>query len=223
MASRRRRLLWVVVGVAATLAVVTPVGVWALAGTGGPYVAAESPSLLPSDAPVPASPSPPLPKGVCVGSQLRAAKVTSDAGLAQLGMQRQLTVIRIQNSGEACTFKVPKILEVASDTGPYHAVDVGYGGYGADGLFHTAAGRSYIAISEEWAMPSQPPVCSDPITQVTRIDIPLAAGAIQVSLPEPWVSVCVSSGTTVIMEFQPPAGTISSRGNRAQPAELRSS
>jgi len=208
MASRRR-LLWVAVVVAGALAVLVPVETWALAGTGEQHTAevrSHSLSHLPSDTPVSASPSPSLPKGTCTESQLTVGKVTSLTELAPLGMQRLFPIIRLQNSGEACTFQFPKLLEVASDTGPYRAVDVDLPRNGGV-PFHVPAGRSYIAISEMWPMPSQPSLCSDPITDVTRVRIPLAAGTIQVHLPAAWVSVCASPSTTAIMEYHPVPGT----------------
>jgi len=209
LAPQRRRLLWVVAVVAGALAVAAPVEAWALAGSGGQHVVAETPSRSGSPLPTDTSASPPpsLPKGACASSQLRVEKVTPDVELAEQGAERRFAIVRIQNTGEACTFKVPKTLEVASDTGPDHAVDVRYGGYGDGVLFHIPAGRSYIAISETWALSNWPPLCSHPITQVKRVQIPLTAGTIKVHLQEPWKSVCASPSTTWMMEYHPVPGT----------------
>jgi hypothetical protein len=127
----------------------------------------------------------------------------------------------LRNAGGACVLNVPAMIGVASATGPFQAVRVTNIGYEVcvNNACHYVSPPSYkirpgqsltIGFDVSWwvgatdvnGMPwYTPPPCPGAVRDVTRVEVPLASGAIMIDLetairvPEssvPWHEVCAS-------------------------------
>jgi hypothetical protein len=169
-----------------------------------------------------ASPAPlPSPGGTCSASQLVPGTATNGYPYSAVGWRHVHLDQPLHNDGRACVLNVPDKIGVASATGSFQAVRVNNIGYEVcvNDACHYASPPSYkiragqsltIGFDVSWwagtddangmSLPTAPP-CRGAVNDVTRVEVPLASGAITIDLetavrmPEssvPWHEVCAA-------------------------------
>lgn len=192
---------------------------------------APSPSALAPAATVPAAtPGPtdstsseplPSPGGTCTASQLVPGTATNGYTFGAVGYRHAVLEQPVRNVGGACVLSVPAMIGLASASGPFRAVRVDNIGHEvcANGACHYVSPPSYrirpgqsltVGFSVSWWVGandasgtplSTAPPCPGSVTDVTRVEVPLASGAMTIDLeaavriPEssvPWPVVCAA-------------------------------
>ena len=160
----------------------------------------------------------PNPGGTCSASQLVLGAATTGFEFSTFESRHVFLDQPLRNADNACVLNVPGIIGVAPATGPFQPVNVGNVGYpvcnnDACSFFNptshdVGAGQTLkIDLGNSWysgatdqnrqPLPSEPP-CFGPIADVTRLELPLAEGALTVDLSSisgiggsvPWRQVC---------------------------------
>jgi hypothetical protein len=162
-----------------------------------------SPSASPTDL---ASSDPlPNPGGTCSASQIVLGTPTWGYGYGTLGTTAVYGTLPLRNIGGACVMALPAVIGVATATGPFHAVAVRNTGIAT--AWGSGSGESvpimlgaswWIGVKPDNGTPLPAPPCNDPIFDVSRVEIPLATGAIAVDLPIVWHEVCSSPASVSI-------------------------
>jgi len=89
---------------------------------------------------------------------------------------------------------------VAAATGPFHSVQVRNAGTATSWKIKSGQSLS-IVIGDSWwvgvrdgngSLVFSAPPCAGPIRDVTRVELPLASGSIQIDSPTVWREVCSS-------------------------------
>lgn len=171
-----------------------------------------SPSLTAAATPTPSVPASrvPLPSagGTCSASQIVVGKATYGYGYGALGTTVVFVTLPLRNVGGDCVLHLPAVIGVASATGPFEAVSaLDAGTESATGVNSPAesarirSGRSLSIVLGDWwridtltdnGTPVPAPPCLNPISDVTRVEFPLATGSLQVDLPTVLRQVCSS-------------------------------
>ena len=90
---------------------------------------------------------------------------------------------------------LPAVIGVAAASGPFHAVAMGNNGT-ATSWASGAGDKMQIMLSASWRVGGQTqssvPPCTDPIDDVTRLEIPLATGTLELDSPIALHEVCTS-------------------------------
>jgi hypothetical protein len=111
----------------------------------------------------------------------------------------------VRNTGGTCTLRLPAAIEVAGPTGSLVAAGVSIsGGSGSQVL---GAGQTIaLALGAWWPsdggklVPSGSSTwCKAPVTDVTSVQIPLAAGSLQFRLLDTFQGVCPSPSTLALV------------------------
>ncbi|HEY5435042.1 MAG TPA: hypothetical protein VIK13_07400 [Candidatus Limnocylindrales bacterium] len=180
-----------------------------------PVPSAPSPSAPSPPPTVPPSPSPtplPNPGGTCSASQFVLGTATNGYTFGAAYWRHTYLDQRLRNAGGACVLNVPAMIGVASATGPFQAVRVNNVGYKVCGnsACHYVSPPSYkirsgqsltIGFDVSWwvgatdanGMPFEtPPPCPGAVRDVTRVEVPLASGAITIDLETVWREVCAA-------------------------------
>ena len=177
--------------------------------------ATPSPTEIVSSAPLPS------PGGTCSASQLVPGTATNGYTFSTALSRHVYLDQPLRNAGGACVLNVPAMIGVASATGPFQAVRVNNIGYPVcvNSACHYVSPPSYkirpgqsltIGFSVSWwtggndangtPLYTAPP-CPGAVRDVTRVEVPLASGAIVIDLesavriPEssvPWHEVCTA-------------------------------
>ncbi len=175
--------------------------------------ATPSPTEIASSAPLPS------PGGTCSASQLVPGTATNGYTFSAVNYRHVHLDQPVRNAGGGCVLAVPAMIGVASATGLVQAVQVNNIGYDvcvddacqfvSPPSYEIRAGQSLgIALDASWwvggydengAPIDTPPPCPGAVNDVTRVEIPLASGALTIDLetavrvPEssvPWQEVC---------------------------------
>lgn len=164
---------------------------------------APSPSASPTEL---ASSDPlPNPGGTCSLSQLVLGTPIWDYGYGTLGTTAVYGTLPLRNVGGDCVMALPAVIGVANANGPFHAVAVR--GTSPVTSWSSGAGENVpIMLSDWWWVGVQPadgtpfpaPPCTDPIFDVSRVEIPLASGSLAFDLPIVWRVVCTSPASVSI-------------------------
>ena len=163
----------------------------------------------------------PSPGGTCSASQFVPGAATNRF-IGGAAYWRGIDLDQpLRNTGGACVLNVPLMIGVASATGPFQAVAVNNIGYQVcvNNACHFVSPPSYKVRSGQsltislivswWAGANDengtplytPPPCPGAVRDVTRVEVPLASGAITIDLesavriPEssvPWREVCAA-------------------------------
>lgn len=136
--------------------------------------------------------------GTCTASQFVLGTATNAGEFGTLGRVRMIVTQPIRNAGASCVMEAPTMIGVASDAGPIEPVAVLNRGTATS--FEIGAGQAASIVFEaRWWMLSgpdssgtTPPPCIDPIRHVTRAEVPLAAGLLEIDLGTVWREVCTS-------------------------------
>lgn len=161
-----------------------------------------APSVTPTEL---ASSDPlPNPGGTCSASQLVPGTQTWGYGYGTIGTTVVFGTVPLRNVGADCVMALPTVIGVAAASGPFHAVAVR--NTSPVTSWGSGSGQSLpIMLSASWPVGGQPsvsaPPCTDPIDDVSRIEIPLATGAIELDLPIVLHEVCTSPAS-VSMTFE---------------------
>jgi hypothetical protein len=169
-----------------------------------PPVAATSPAPSPSPTELASSDPLPNPGGTCSASQFVLGKQTWGYGYGTIGTTVVFGTVPLRNVGADCVMALPTVIGVAAASGPFHAVAVR--NTSPVTSWGSGSGQSLpIMLSASWPVGGQPsfsaPPCTDPIDDVSRIEIPLATGAIELDLPIVLHEVCTSPAS-VSMTFE---------------------
>ena len=188
----------------------TPTAAAATARTDTP-----SPTEIETSAPLPS------PGGTCSASQLVPGAATNGYTFSTIDYRHVHLDQPLRNAGGACVLNVPAMIGVASAVGPFQAVVVNNVGYEVcvNNACHFVSPPSYdiraeqsltIGFDVSWwdggtdengTALSTPPRCPGAVDDVTRVEVPLASGAIVIDLasavriPEasvPWHEVCTA-------------------------------
>ena len=143
------------------------------------------------------APSLPNPGGTCSANQfVVGSPVDGGPGFPTLGSADDFVTLPLHDVGGDCMLNLPAAIGVASATGPFQAVRVlNAGVVTAFGV--PSGGNVSIVLGDSWFIPSAfpqsegtSPSCARPIRDVTRVEIPLASGSLQVQLGTVWPEVC---------------------------------
>jgi hypothetical protein len=186
---------------ATTIAIVVLAGgLLVVSGQRGP--AAPTASLVTSQRAQTASPSPsPVPSadGACSADQFGLGSATSAYGFGTLGTTSITVTQPLRNAGGNCVLDLPGTIRVASATGTFQAVSLVDAG--AATSINVRSGQSLsvelrawwsLAIAPSGGTPLPAPPCADPINDVSRVEIPLRSGSIEIDLDINWHEVCTS-------------------------------
>ena len=161
----------------------------------------------------------PSPGGTCAATQLVPGTATSGFTFGVVDYRHVDLEQPVRNAGGSCVLAVPAMIGVASATGPFQAVratNIGYEvcvndacRYVSPPSYEIRAGQSLeIALDVSWWVGGNdesgtpidtPHPCPGAVDDVTRVEIPLASGALTIDLetairiPEssvPWQEVC---------------------------------
>jgi hypothetical protein len=169
-------------------------------------VVAPEASAVPGSTPTEmASPSPsplPNPGGTCSASQFVVGKVMNDGpGFGVWGTSDDFVTLPLRDVGRDCVLHLPATIGVASATGPFQAVRVLNAGT-VTALSATSGGNVSIVLGASWPIPwmlaqlqETPPPCAGAISDVSRVEIPLASGSLQIDLGTVWPEVCPDPGS----------------------------
>ena len=156
-----------------------------------------------------ASPSPvPSSEQTCSASQFVLGKATSTYGFGTFGMTSVYVTQPLRNGGGNCVLHLPGTIRVASATGPFQTVRVVNAGTASS--FSIQSGQSLsIVLGAWWHIPGLPSgtgipatQCTGAISDVSRVEIPLASSSIQIDLGTVWHEVC-SSPASVSLTVTP--------------------
>jgi len=209
---RTRAMAWVLLLAGLLLALV--VGSLAVGAWRRDLAVVIAPSPTPTAAPTATgSPAPlPSPGGTCSAGQFVLGTATNGYTFGAAYWRHTYLDQRLRNAGGACVLNVPAMIGVASATGPFQAVRVNNVGYKVCGnsACHYVSPPSYkirsgqsltIGFDTSWwvgandanGMPlyTAPP-CPGAVKDVTRVEFPLASGAVMIDLGTVWREVCAS-------------------------------
>lgn len=168
-------------------------------GSGSSTTPSATVPVAPSSTEV-ASPSQvPSAGGACSASQFVLGKTTSAPGFGTVGTTSLYVTQPLRNAGDTCVLDLPATIMVASATGPFQPVTAVNAGTATS--FTIRSGQSlsivlgawwWIGGSTENGTPLPAPPCTDPISDVTRVEFPLSLGSIQIDLGTVWHKVCFS-------------------------------
>ena len=135
------------------------------------------------------APSLPNPGGTCSASKFVVGTAIDDGpGFPTLGSGDDFVTLPLRNVGGECVLHLPATIAVASATGPFQAVRVLNAGI-VTAFSVPAGGNVSIVLGDSWFVPSEfpqsegtPPACAGAISDVTRVEIPLASGSLQIGL-----------------------------------------
>jgi hypothetical protein len=169
--------------------------VWS-AGTSSVVVAA---ATSPGPSPTEMASLPPLPNpgGTCSASQFVLGKAMNDGpGFPAWGTSDDFITQPLRDVGGNCVLHLPATIAVASASGPFQAVRVLNAGT-VTSFSATSGGNVSIALGASWPIPwmwaqleKTPPPCAGAISNVSRVEIPLASGSLQIDLGTVWPEVC---------------------------------
>lgn len=152
-------------------------------------------SAAPSASPTEVASSDPLPNpgGTCSASQFVLGTPTWRYGYGTIGTSVVFGTLPLRNVGGDCVMRLPSVIGVAAATGPFHAVAVRNTGTATS--WASGPGENVqIMLSAVWPVGGQTsipaPPCNDPIYDVSRVEIPLATGALELDLPIVLHEVC---------------------------------
>jgi hypothetical protein len=179
-------------------------GLLVVGGQRGPAAPTASPvtsqpvkTALTSPSPVPSA------HGTCSASQFVLGKATNAYAFGTLGTTSVYVTQPLRNTGENCVLDLPGTIRVASATGPFQTVSVGNMGTAAS--FNIGSGQSlsiglrawwWLGVYPDKGTPLPAPPCADPISDVSRVEIPLRSDSIEIDLDIPWHTVCTSPAST---------------------------
>jgi hypothetical protein len=144
--------------------------------------------------------------GTCAASQFALGKAISDYGFGTITTSVVFVTLPLRNVGATCLLALPMLIGVASSTGALKPVS-------AEVLsappIHVQAGQALsMDLRAEWwngigsnpdtGSPIPAPPCTDPISAVTRIVIPLASGGVRLDLDPIWRLVCTSPASVAL-------------------------
>jgi hypothetical protein len=186
---------------ATTIAIVVLAGgLLVVSGQRGPAASTAAPTTSPPAQAASASTSPmPSALGACSADQFVLGAATSAYGFGTLGTTSVTVTQALRNAGGNCVLDLPRTIRVASATGAFQAV--GLVDAGAATSFNIQSGQSLSVVLRAWwslviapsgGTPLPTPPCADPTSDVSRVEIPVGAGNIEIDLDIPWHEVCTS-------------------------------
>jgi hypothetical protein len=153
----------------------------------------------------PATTPPVAAGGPCTAAQL-ALGAQQPGTLFTSGGTATVSVTQdVRNTGGTCTLRLPAAIEVAGSAGSFVAADVSISG--GSGSQVVSPGQTVaLALGSWWPsdghklVPSSSSTwCKAPVTGVTSIQIPLAAGSLQFKLADTFQGVCPAPGTLALV------------------------
>jgi hypothetical protein len=161
----------------------------------------------PSASPTKLTSSDPLPNpgGTCSASQLVLSTPTWGYGYGTLGTTAVYGTLPLRNVGGDCVMALPAVIGVANANGPLHAVVVhntsivtSWSSGAGDNVPMMLSASWWVGVQPDKATPFPAPPCTDPIFDVSRVEIPLATGSLAFDLPIIWHEVCTSPASVSI-------------------------
>ena len=174
-----------------------------------PIAAAASPTPAATDQALPS------PGGTCTAAQFASGQATISGEPSTLFTRHVAVFEDVRNTGPACVLAQPKVIGLASASGPFVAftapslgqlVIVGNTGhYTYPDTYPIKAGQSFrIDLNASWwyapggeTPPPQFP-CHDPLSAISRAEVPLASGTLRLSWDPPLTEVCTTPPTLSI-------------------------
>lgn len=136
----------------------------------------------------------PNPGGTCSFSQLVLGKPKVEYGYGTLFYDAGYVSQPLRNVGPKCTLVAPKVVGVATGSGPFAPVSLAAG---PPTSFTIRAGASLsLDFAAEWlragySAPSAPP-CDKPVSNVTSVEFPLSDGNFAIAVGSVWRTVCTT-------------------------------
>lgn len=146
-------------------------------------------------------------EGTCSAGQFVLGRATSAYGFGTFGTTSVYVTQPLRNTGGSCVLHLPGTMSVASANGPFQAVTVVDAGTASS--FSVLPGQSLSVVLGAWwwtgghpdvGTPLPAPPCTDPISDVSRVEVRLASGSLQIDLGTVWHQVC-SSPASVSLAF----------------------
>ncbi len=143
--------------------------------------------------------------GTCSASQFTLGEATSAPGFGTVGTTSVYVTQPLRNAGGDCVLELPATIRVASATGPFQSVTVVNAGTATS--FTIRSGQSVSIVLGAWwwtggstenGTPLSAPPCTDPITDITRVEFPLVLDSIQIDLGTVWHEVCSSPASVSV-------------------------
>jgi hypothetical protein len=166
--------------------------------------AAATPPASPPPATTPAAPTAAA-AGPCTAAQL-ALGAQQPGTLFTSGGTATVSVTQdVRNTGGRCTLRLPATIEVAGHAGSFVAADVSAsGGSEPHVIAHgqvvaLALGSWWPSDGHKLVPSSSSSWCKAPVTDVTSVQVPLAAGSIQFRLQDTFQGVCQVPGTLALV------------------------
>jgi hypothetical protein len=162
-------------------------------------------TTTPATTSAPATTSPAVAGGQCSAAQL-ALGAQQPGSLFVSGGTATVSVTQdVRNTGAACTLRLPAAIEVAGSAGSFVTADVSVSG-GAGSHVIPAGQTVALALGSWWPSNGHKLVasgssswCKTPVTNVTSVMIPLAAGSLQFRLADTFQGVCRAPGTLALV------------------------
>jgi hypothetical protein len=150
--------------------------------------------LSPTELPAPSLPNP---GGTCSAGQFVVGTPVDDGpGFGTFGSTDDFVTLPLRDVGGNCVLRLPTTIGVAPATGPFAAVNVLNSGV-VTAFSVTSGGNVSIVLGDSWFIRSvfaqtgrTPPACAGAISDVSRVEIPLASGSLQIDLGTVWPEVC---------------------------------
>ena len=143
------------------------------------------------------APSLPNPGGTCSANQFVVGPpVDGGPGFPTLGSADDFVTLPLRSVGGDCVLNLPATIGVAPAMGSFQPVRVLNAGV-VTAFSVTSGGNVSIVLGDSWFIPSTfpqsegtLPACTGAISDVTRVEIPLASGSLQIELGTVWPEVC---------------------------------
>ena len=143
--------------------------------------------------------------GACSASQFALGEATSAPGFGTVGTTSLYVTQPLRNTGSDCVLELPTTIRVASATGPFQSVKVVNAGTATS--FTIRSGQSVSIVLGAWwwtggstenGTQLAAPPCTDPLTDINRVEFPVAQDSIQIDLGTIWHQVCSSPASVSV-------------------------
>ncbi len=144
-------------------------------------------------------------EGACSASQFALGEATSAPGFGTVGTTSVYVTQPVRNGGSDCVLELPATIRVASATGGFQSVTAVNAGTATS--FTIRSGESVSIVLGAWwwtggstenGTPLAAPPCTDPLTDITRVEFPIAQDSIQIDLGTVWHQVCSSPASVSV-------------------------
>lgn len=166
------------------------------ASTGLPSQSGPTPGVPATDG-VPTGAASMTNDGTCSASQLALGTPTSYGLNSVLGRVATALSQPIRNTGGGCLLKLPSTIEVAQTTGEFISAQVDTGSSTPSTIYLEQGEAASIEFQATWYLDGFPlgrttEPCAASISDVTRVELILGSGTLDIGLETAWSAVCTA-------------------------------